>query len=506
MTTLTITPDIDKKRLKLSGVVASGEKVAVTVAGFGSVATENLQLRVMVGPVPVGMFPLEDDDVWTVSGADLTCTLNLATKQAELCSRHGAGAFFILEDTGTPQLYGFASQMLLPWVKLVGVDVPVDISNYKLRMSQLQAALDELSYNLAAHTGNTSNPHGVTKAQVGLGNVDNTSDADKPVSNAQQTAISVAIAVAESKYKKPADGIPKSDLSADVQTSLDQLDGWPIVSPAPSAGGQVTLQDRAINVLSIAPVAPLVWHWSDGKDHGTPVLDDGWTLSDDSDLKGNFYYIWDDYDESTGLGSVIFEGQVSASGILKEKIGDTQIVVTINGRDWTFGRREESSDVFLYDDASEIFDGGLSSAGIPASRVSTAAVGDSLQVDYTRDLTATHSSSSGPQRIFSLAFPAQTTGKSRKMLLRISVGTGAETVAWPVATYQTADRPTLAAGGTYLCDITEVASGVFYVDDLLAAKVKRSDFAALGSPAATINALAEWASQVTGLLKGGPQA
>ena len=35
MTTLTITPDIAKKRLKLAGTVASGEKVAVTVVGFG---------------------------------------------------------------------------------------------------------------------------------------------------------------------------------------------------------------------------------------------------------------------------------------------------------------------------------------------------------------------------------------------------------------------------------------------------------------------------------------
>lgn len=42
---------------------------------------------------------------------------------------------------------------------------------------------------LAAHTGRTDNPHGVTKAQVGLGNVDNTSDVDKPVSNAVQAAL-----------------------------------------------------------------------------------------------------------------------------------------------------------------------------------------------------------------------------------------------------------------------------------------------------------------------------
>lgn len=43
-----------------------------------------------------------------------------------------------------------------------------------------------------SHIGNKSNPHGVTKAQMGLGNVNNTSDADKPVSTAQATAIADA--------------------------------------------------------------------------------------------------------------------------------------------------------------------------------------------------------------------------------------------------------------------------------------------------------------------------
>ena len=42
------------------------------------------------------------------------------------------------------------------------------------------------------HIANKSNPHTVTKTQVGLGNVNNTSDADKPVSTAQATAIADA--------------------------------------------------------------------------------------------------------------------------------------------------------------------------------------------------------------------------------------------------------------------------------------------------------------------------
>ena len=43
--------------------------------------------------------------------------------------------------------------------------------------------------SLTAHTSATNNPHSVTKAQVGLGNVNNTSDADKPISTATQTAL-----------------------------------------------------------------------------------------------------------------------------------------------------------------------------------------------------------------------------------------------------------------------------------------------------------------------------
>ncbi len=43
--------------------------------------------------------------------------------------------------------------------------------------------------NIQSHISSTANPHNVTKVQVGLGNVDNTSDANKPISNATQTAL-----------------------------------------------------------------------------------------------------------------------------------------------------------------------------------------------------------------------------------------------------------------------------------------------------------------------------
>lgn len=51
----------------------------------------------------------------------------------------------------------------------------------------LEAKADAAS--LQAHAGDTSNPHRMTKAQVGLAHVDDTADADKPVSKAVQQAL-----------------------------------------------------------------------------------------------------------------------------------------------------------------------------------------------------------------------------------------------------------------------------------------------------------------------------
>ena len=39
------------------------------------------------------------------------------------------------------------------------------------------------------HSQTTGNPHGTTKNDIGLGNVDNTSDLNKPISTATQTAL-----------------------------------------------------------------------------------------------------------------------------------------------------------------------------------------------------------------------------------------------------------------------------------------------------------------------------
>lgn len=63
-----------------------------------------------------------------------------------------------------------------------------------------------------AHSDLKTNPHEVTADQVGLGNVDNTSDMDKPVSHAQETAISEA----------KAHGIEAQNMAYNAQTAADE--------------------------------------------------------------------------------------------------------------------------------------------------------------------------------------------------------------------------------------------------------------------------------------------
>lgn len=57
------------------------------------------------------------------------------------------------------------------------------------RIGVLEGRVTTLEGTVSSHINNTNNPHAVTKAQVGLGNADNTSDLNKPISNATQTAL-----------------------------------------------------------------------------------------------------------------------------------------------------------------------------------------------------------------------------------------------------------------------------------------------------------------------------
>ena len=68
------------------------------------------------------------------------------------------------------------------------------------------------------HVARDDNPHGVTKVQVGLGNADDTSDADKPISIATQGALDLKADIESPIFT----GIPEAATAA-IGTSTKQL-------------------------------------------------------------------------------------------------------------------------------------------------------------------------------------------------------------------------------------------------------------------------------------------
>lgn len=90
-----------------------------------------------------------------------------------------------------------------------------------------------------AHLIDTNNPHGVTKAQVGLGNVDNTSDENKPVSTAQQAALDLKANTVGPLPRYPV--IQNTDLVIDFLTYA-HTDGKPFI-----------INDYICNFIQIGP-------------------------------------------------------------------------------------------------------------------------------------------------------------------------------------------------------------------------------------------------------------
>lgn len=102
-------------------------------------------------------------------------------------------------------------------------------------------AIDGVQSNLDSHEANMSNPHGVTKSQVGLSNVDNTSDADKPVSTAQATAIGVVQTNLDDHETDTSN--PHSVTKA--QVGLGDVDNTSDLNKPVSTATQAALDDKA---------------------------------------------------------------------------------------------------------------------------------------------------------------------------------------------------------------------------------------------------------------------
>ena len=81
------------------------------------------------------------------------------------------------------------------------VDKPVSTA-VNLELTRIEELVNTTQENIDAHSTRTDNPHSVTAEQVGLGNVNNTSDMDKPISTAVQTALDKKASLVDGKIPK----------------------------------------------------------------------------------------------------------------------------------------------------------------------------------------------------------------------------------------------------------------------------------------------------------------
>lgn len=185
--------------------------------------------------------------------------------------------------------------------------------------------IDAVQTNLETHINNKSNPHEVNKAQVGLGNVDNTSDANKPISNATQTALNGKFSATDGNaLKQRVDNIPElvaTDITVDsdndsVNISLDKtsiVDG--------------TLSGTTININSAtASKAGILVPTDKSKidkiitnGNGTKYLSDNGTYKEvqggSADIESLKQYVNDSISSARSIGYMMQLTEIDASGL-----------------------------------------------------------------------------------------------------------------------------------------------------------------------------------------------
>lgn len=131
--------------------------------------------------------------------------------------------------------------------KVPGKDLVEDADIAKLKQLRTREELDELVKTVLqtlktvgeTHTARKDNPHNVTKDQVGLGSVDDTSDLDKPISRAVQEALKNKV----DKEILNSEVIPKLNQLSTKQEELEKTLG--LISPMVD-----TLRDTIIEMNS----------------------------------------------------------------------------------------------------------------------------------------------------------------------------------------------------------------------------------------------------------------
>lgn len=131
---------------------------------------------------------VKDDDVFVLENGVVTQKLSLS-RLINYIKEHPEISGYFVKETAIGTKNGIAP--LDETCKIPASHLPFGTTENTVYDGALGKAASD---SLALHLDSTANPHSVTKAQIGLSNVDNTSDMSKPVSTLQQTFIDAAYA------------------------------------------------------------------------------------------------------------------------------------------------------------------------------------------------------------------------------------------------------------------------------------------------------------------------
>lgn len=195
----------------------------------------------------------------------------------------------------------------------------------KLDSLKSQAEIDELVTKLDTHISNKSNPHSVTKVQVGLGNVDNTSDANKPISTATQNALNSKFNASDGNaLKQRVDNIPELiatgiTVDSDNDSVNISLDTTSIVDGTLS-GTTININSATTSkagILTPADKTKIDKIITNG--NGTKYLSDNGTYKEvqggSADIESLKQYVNDSISSARSVGYMMQLTEIDASGL-----------------------------------------------------------------------------------------------------------------------------------------------------------------------------------------------
>lgn len=173
----------------------------------------------------IHLFAITGDD-----GVDRTSRVDLSAQGMQLQYNIGSTFFstFRIDDDNTFPYWRFSdgTNTARVFMKPYGLEYETDYSASFTSLSLVTKGNLDLKANIASPTF-TGTVSGITSTMVGLGNVNNTSDAGKPVSTATQTALNLKLDIANPVYTGKL-SLTATTANAAINTSTLWLQGMDI--------------------------------------------------------------------------------------------------------------------------------------------------------------------------------------------------------------------------------------------------------------------------------------